>query len=218
MTKPQPQRFQRKLQAAYRDDGQTFRYLARTQHASRDLLVRQVFSQSLVPKRRHRPRSVVVVIDVHFFSRHFGIAVQLCHFHQLQAGIRYLGLYPKSEAAKDLLRLYRRIGSLESNELASWLAVWAMEYDDLLTERTIHPSGRWSYTHRRLRSAWLSLKRNVPYLYTYKEHPNLPIPNTTNPLDGGTFSPMESMLKTHRGLSLPHQNSLVLSFLRRNSR
>lgn len=253
-------------------------YLSRTLKKDKRYLAKQLFDVSLVPARVHYPRKVLLILDVHFFSRHFGIAVafdayrsepiyetfvwretvsvyitmlralcilgydivaivvdgrrgvkeqlgalfripvQLCHFHQIQAGVRYLGKYPKTEAAKDLLRLYRSIGSWFQEKLEANLAVWAMEYDDLLAERTIHPSGRWSYTHRRLRSAWVSLRRNLLYLYVYQQYPELAIPNTTNPLDGGVFSPMKTMLKTHRGLNPSHQNSLVLSFLRRENR
>ncbi len=278
MSKSQPQRKQRVLQAAYRDDGLTMAYLSRTLKKDKRSLAKQLFDVSLVPARVHYPRKVLLILDVHFFSRHFGIAVafdayrsepiyetfvwretvsvyitmlrvlcivgydivaivvdgrrgvkeqlgalfripvQLCHFHQIQAGVRYLGKYPKTEAAKDLLRLYRSIGSSSHEKIEANLAVWAMEYDDLLAERTIHPSGRWSYTHRRLRSAGVSLRRNLPYLYTYRQYPELAIPNTTNPLDGGVFSPMKTMLKTHRGLNQSHQNSLVLSFLRRENR
>lgn len=253
-------------------------YLSRTLKKDKRSLAKQVFSPSLVPMRTHYPRKVLLILDVHFFSRHFGIAVafdvyrstpvyetfvwretvsvyitmlrelcvlgydivaivvdgrrgvkeqlgelfripvQLCHFHQAQAGIRYLGKYPRTEAAKDLLRLYRRIGSWSYEKLRAHLALWAMEYDYLLEERTVHPSGRWSYTHRKTRSAWASLKRDLPHLYIYCQYPELHVPNTTNPLDGGVFSPMKTMLKTHRGLNPNHQNSLVLSFLRRNDR
>lgn len=144
----------------------------------------------------------------------FRLLTQMCHFHQLQIGTRYLGRYPKSEAAQDLLSLYHQLGSFSQDQFQAHLLMWAMEYDALLSEKTRHPSGKYSFTHRRLRSAFLSLKTALSYLYTYQRYPELHIPNTTNPLDGGVFSSMKEMLKRHRGLTPAHANSLVLSFLR----
>ncbi len=162
---------------------------------------------------------VAVVVDGRrgvreLLSNVFRLPTQLCHFHQIQIGKRYLGQYPKQEAAQDLLQLYRLIGKVPQDQLAAYLLLWATEYESLLAEKTTHPSGRWSYTHRRLRSAFRSLRTALPYVYTYQDYPDLNIPTTTNLLDGGVFSPMKNMLRTHRGLTPAHENSLVLSFLR----
>ncbi len=40
------------------------------------------------------------------------------------------------------------------------------------------------FEHRRLRGAVRSLKTNMPYLFAYKNHPELTILNTTNSDDG----------------------------------
>jgi hypothetical protein len=37
-------------------------------------------------------------------------------------------------------------------------------------------------------AAYKSLQRNLPYLFTYKNYPDLHIANTTNLLDGGVFT------------------------------
>ncbi|HEY4478754.1 MAG TPA: hypothetical protein VI981_00100, partial [Candidatus Paceibacterota bacterium] len=36
----------------------------------------------------------------------------------------------------------------------------------------------------KVRGAYLSMERNLPYLFTYQKYPELNIPNTTNSLDG----------------------------------
>ena len=55
------------------------------------------------------------------------------------------------------------------------------------------------YKHRQLRSAFRSLHTNMPYLFTYKNHPYLKIPNTTNSSDG-SFAHWKQKLKIHRSL------------------
>lgn len=52
---------------------------------------------------------------------------------------------------------------------------------DTLLEKSINPTTKKaSYTHPRIVSAYKSLRRNTPYLFTYKKHPDLNIHNTTN--------------------------------------
>ena len=54
-----------------------------------------------------------------------------------------------------------------------------------LNERTANEeTGSSHYTHKTLRSAYLSLKRNLDYLFTFEAYPVLGMCNTTNLLDG----------------------------------
>jgi len=54
-------------------------------------------------------------------------------------------------------------------------------------------------THKRLRTAYNSLKRHLPWLFTFEDFPALSIPNTTNLLEG-KFGDMKRLLKCHHGL------------------
>ena len=74
-------------------------------------------------------------------------------------------------------------------------------------------TGKWNYTHKRLRSAYRSLKTNLSYLFTYKNYLELNIPNTTNSLDGGLFSPMKMLLKIHRGIGIEMKKKLIVHYL-----
>jgi hypothetical protein len=65
-----------------------------------------------------------------------------------------------------------------------------------LKERTINRH----YTHKRLRSAYRSLRLNLPCLFTYQKYPELNIPNTTNSLDG-CFAYLKKIVRVHRGSS-----------------
>ena len=69
-----------------------------------------------------------------------------------------------------------------------------------LTNRTVNEeNGRSHYTHKQLRSAYLSLKRNLDYLFTFETYPGLGIHNTTNLLDR-KFADLKRKLGCHHGM------------------
>ena len=86
----------------------------------------------------------------------------------------------------------------EADEAA--LKRWYEQYAAFLNERSVNEkTGHSHYTHKRLRAAYNSLKRHLPWLFTCERFPNLGIPNTTNLLEG-KFSEMKQLLQCHRGL------------------
>jgi hypothetical protein len=130
-------------------------------------------------------------------AKAFGsIPVQMCHFHQIAIIKRYLTRKPKLEASIELLKLCRRIPTSTQTRFADALSQWHGKYGAFLNEKTINPTtGKLSPTHAKLASAYRSLITNLPYLFTYKNHKEFGIPNTTNSLDGGVFSQLK---KTHQ--------------------
>ena len=85
---------------------------------------------------------------------------------------------------------------------AKTLDIWHLQHRDFLNEITVHPeSGKESFTHKKLVAAHRSIRKNSPLLFTYKNHKELLIPNTTNLIEGGVFSPLKILIKIHRGLS-----------------
>ena len=82
------------------------------------------------------------------------------------------------------------------------LDIWFEKYKDFLAEKSLNAKTmKEQFTHQKLVSAYRSLRRNLPYLFTYKKHPDLKINNTTNSLDGGVFSPMKKLMKVHAGFN-----------------
>ena len=80
------------------------------------------------------------------------------------------------------------------------LQAWFEQHQGFLNERTVNEeNGRSHYTHKQLRSAYLSLKRNLDYLFTFEAHPGLGIHNTTNLLDG-KFADLKRKLGCHHGM------------------
>jgi len=74
-------------------------------------------------------------------------------------------------------------------------------------------TGKSFYTHERLRSAYWSLRRNLPWLFTFEQYAELEIPNTTNALDG-SFSDLKNKLRNHNGLSLERKKRFIDGFFK----
>ena len=98
-------------------------------------------------------------------------------------------------------------------EVAKQLNDWYTKYQFFLKEKTINPiTRRWFYTHKRIRSAYRSLKTNLPYLFIYQKYTELKIPNTTNSLDG-YFSNLKTLLRIHRGLTKKRRFKVISEIL-----
>ena len=83
-----------------------------------------------------------------------------------------------------------------------------------MNERTINENTKKSfYTHKKLRSAYRSLKNNLPWLFTWYDNYDLQIPNTTNAIDGH-FSDLKNKLRNHNGLSLERKKKFIDEFLK----
>lgn len=128
--------------------------------------------------------------------------VQMCQFNQKRIIQRYITKNPKLQASKDLQKIMNRLTSTNETIFTKKLDAWYEIYKDFLAEKTLNDlTGKESFTHAKLVSAYRSLRTNLPYLFIYKKHKHLIIYNTTNSLDGGVFSPMKMLIKIHRGLS-----------------
>lgn len=130
------------------------------------------------------------------------IPIQICQYHQIAIVQRYLTRHPKLQASIDLLAICKRLSTTTQSRFTKKLDEWYELHGTLLEERTLHPTtGKSSPTHAKLKSAYRSLRTNLPYLFTYKNYPNNHIPNTTNHLDGGVFSHLKKLVKIHQGLA-----------------
>ena len=143
-----------------------------------------------------------------------GIPVQMCHFHQKRIITRYLTSRPKLEASIELKIITATLANTNEDIFTKELNEWHDKWNDFLKEKTINSeTNRWHYTHKRLRSAYRSLKTNLPYLFTYQKYPEFNIPNTTNSLDG-YFNRLKSLINVHRGLSQMRRMRIVIEILK----
>lgn len=137
------------------------------------------------------------------------IPVQLCQFHQIQIITRYLSKKPKLAAGQELRELGLTLAKTDRKTFTTNLNKWHEKWEDFLAEKTTDPiTDKWHFTHKRLRSAYRSLKTNLPYLFTYLDYPKLNIPNTTNSCDG-SFAHWKGRLGVHRGLRKDRRRKMM---------
>ncbi|WP_444543838.1 IS256 family transposase, variant Zn-binding type [Prevotella dentasini] len=125
---------------------------------------------------------------------------QMCQFHQLQIIRRLLTKDPHLSAGIELLKLVQSMFPMKKNEFISLFNKWCEDWEDFLNERTVLLSGKATYIHRRLRTARRSIRTHLKWLFTYEEHPELNIPNTTNRLEGFNTHIKKALLN-HNGLN-----------------
>ena len=142
------------------------------------------------------------------------VPVQMCQFHQSAIIRRYLTRKPKLQAGKALMEVVDLMKQTDKESFMGALALWFKKWESFLNERTVHPVTKKSfYTHKKLRSAYRSLKNNLPWLFTWYDHPDLNIPNTTNAIDGH-FADLKNKLRNHNGLSLKRKKKFIDGFLK----
>ena len=138
--------------------------------------------------------------------------VQLCQFHQQKTVRKYLTKHPKTEAAIELKAIVDMLTNTDKESFVGMFDEWCEKWDGYLKERTTDTeTGKSHYTHKRLRSAYLSIKRNLPLLFTWYDYIEMGIPNTTNLIDGH-FSHLKRMLRNHNGMTRERREKLVIGF------
>lgn len=153
------------------------------------------------------------------------IPIQLCQFHQVKTIITYTTKNPKTECGRELKELVLSISKIDEAEFIEKFNCLQKKYEKFLKERSqtslidritgevlLEESG---FKHPRLRSAFRSIKTNLPYLFTYKkpENEHLKIPNTTNGCDG-KFGRVKIKLKNHSGLRVERKSKMFDRLMR----
>ena len=141
--------------------------------------------------------------------------VQMCQVHQQRIIQRYLTLKPELPASIELLTLSKLLTSTDKESFICAFNEWQNRWERFLKERTVDAQGKSRYTHQRLRSAHLSLKRNMKWLWTFYDNPNLGIPNTNNALEG-TFTDIKTKLRVHSGLKRSNRQKFLDEYISRH--
>jgi len=91
----------------------------------------------------------------------------MCQFHQSAIIRRYLTKKPKLKAAQDLKEVVDLLKQTDKESFIGALDLWFERWQPFLNQRTTNPlTNKSFYTHKRLRSAYRSLKNNLPWLFT----------------------------------------------------
>jgi len=142
-----------------------------------------------------------------------GTPSQMCHFHQKQIVIRCVTLNPVLPAGIELLAIINTLTVSTEKEFTLRFKEWCEKWDVFLKEKSLNEkTGKYTYTHRRIRSARDSIRRHLPNLFTFERYPELHIPNTTNSLDG-SFTKIKNSIAIHAGLSREQKIKLVKTLL-----
>lgn len=139
----------------------------------------------------------------------------MCHFHQLAIIKRYLTSKPKLLPSKQLKQIAELLPETTEEKFIVLLEAWYFRWSDFLKEKTTVPgSKKWFYTHRKTRSAYRSLKTNLPFLFTYQrlKKQGINCPNTNNSLEG-SFAHLKDKVRLHRGLKLKRKLKLINQIL-----
>jgi hypothetical protein len=141
------------------------------------------------------------------------VPVQMCNFHQVAIIRRYLTKKPKMQASKDLWELTLLLVRTDKESFEGLLTEWFLKWETFLNERKLDEKGKNRYIHRNLRSAYRSLKTNLPWLFIWYDNIELNIPNTTNSIDGH-FAGLKNKLRNHNGLSLKRKQKFIDEFFK----
>ena len=145
------------------------------------------------------------------------IPVQLCQFHQMLTVRHYLTQEPELEASRELLVLANSITRMDKDSFIGAFNLWYEKYNDVLNER-VHDGrikkNKPPFMRPRLRSAYFSIKRNMPILWTFYDRPETGLPNTNNALEG-LFSDLKVKVGVHRGISRENRRKLIDEYIKR---
>lgn len=132
------------------------------------------------------------------------VPIQFCQFHQKQIVERYTTKNPRTACGKALKELIKDLTISHEISFCTRYKVLSILFSPFLRERNENNQ----FMHRRLRSAFRSLKTNLPYLFTFKKFSDKNIPNTTNSCEG-SFSHWKAKIKLHRGISHKRRTKMI---------
>ena len=137
-------------------------------------------------------------------------------FHQLMTIRTKLTLHPKLQASQDLLSIAKILCHTDKDSFIGALTAWHEKWKDFINEGAKGADGKMHYVHKNTRSAYLSLKRNTPWLWTFYDFPELQMPNTNNELEA-LNSTLKAKLNLHKGISKERRKVIIQDFLKNHS-
>lgn len=134
----------------------------------------------------------------------YRVPIQYCHFHQVKTIKTYTTRKPKTECGKELKDLILTLKSSTKQEFTASFHSLQNKFKDFLKERNEQNQ----FQHKRLRSAFRSVKTNLPYLFTFEDYQELKIPTTTNSCDG-SFGQWKKKIKLHNGIRKDRKKQMI---------
>lgn len=144
------------------------------------------------------------------------LPVQVCHFHQMKNVTKYLTRKPETPAGQKLRAITLTLPRSNEKEFTGLLTAWHKRWKNFINEKTkVLGTKHWYYTHKKVRGAYKSLERNLPFLFTYQKYSQLGIPNTTNTIDG-YFASVKKKVAAHHGLRKDRRYKVISELLNKS--
>ena len=144
------------------------------------------------------------------FSLFKDYKVQMCQYHMCAIVRRKLTGNPRLPAGRELKTLMATLTTCDRDTFYAAFEAWVLKWDAFLKERSVNPeTGHTFYTHRRLRSAMVSIRFCLPYLFTWQQVEGMP--NTNNRLEG-IFTDLKRNINNHSGMSRKNRERLINGF------
>lgn len=141
------------------------------------------------------------------------IPTQMCNYHQLAIIRRYITKKPILEANKDLKKISLLLTQTDKETFEYELQKWYLKYQNFIKEKWINKKWKGYYIHKRTRSAYFSLKKNLQFLFIRYDYIwKINIPNTTNWLEW-IFWHIKPKISIHRWLKKERKIKLILTLL-----
>ena len=107
----------------------------------------------------------------------------------------------KITSGKELWEHTLMLSKTDKESFEGGLQDWYLKWKWFLDEQKTDVNGKSRYIHKKLRSAYRSVKNNLSWLFVWHDNPQLNMPNTTNAIDG-SFADLKNKLRNHNGLSI----------------
>ena len=144
-----------------------------------------------------------------------GVPRQRCVVHvqrECMASITRRPRYPEIRLFRNLVQQLSIVRTV--NDKMWWLHLyskWVEDNEEYVFQKGIIPySHQEYYVHNDLRKAYIHLRRALPNLFTYIDHPG--VPKTTNALEA-FFGHIKDQIRSHRGLAESKVDNFIKWFL-----
>jgi len=144
-----------------------------------------------------------------------GTVVQRCLAHIQRECLMWLTRRPQSSAGQALRSIVSRLHMVDNREKWGYWVVdlvqWYEQNRMFVNQKTFNEkTGRYWFTHKSVRKAFVHIKRALPDMFNYLDNPK--IPKTTNGLES-FFGHLKQNVSLHRGLSKEHYKSYIKWYL-----
>jgi len=141
--------------------------------------------------------------------------VQRCLIHVVRQTCAWLTRYPKTAAGRELLVLAKQLSLIRTRRhKRKWIKLfhwWCKKHHQFLCEKSVSPTGKKWYTHRRLRGTKSLIKNAIPDLFRFVTDPT--VPRTSNHVEGGINARIQELIRCHRGITTKQKLTLASYYL-----